>query len=232
MLDGRPPGGQRERVGLPELVERMTRDADPAVVARARVAFEAATGPFVAGETWYEERIAAFFDYALVAFDGGALAARFAARGDVDPEERALALAMRRGERSVFRVERIGADRVLEGLFGARYRVAPVGVGGRLLGGEWVDGRLVSASGSLELMPGAIFHPSEAHEAIDAIVRSLREPGATERARSQEDLADALLRMRMRFDRFTSMHARHVYRYDAIGRTEILAASWARPDRH
>jgi hypothetical protein len=31
----------------------------------------------------------------------------------------------------------------------------------------------------------------------------------------------------MRFDRFTSIHAKHVYRFDAIDRTEILAAPWA-----
>jgi hypothetical protein len=35
--------------------------------------------------------------------------------------------------------------------------------------------------------------------------------------------------MRMRFDRFTSIHARHVYRYEAIDRLEILAAPWAKP---
>jgi hypothetical protein len=34
--------------------------------------------------------------------------------------------------------------------------------------------------------------------------------------------------MRMRHDRFVSIHARHVYRIDALDTLEIKSASWKR----
>ena len=217
-------------MGLSELVERLAREADPAVVARARAAFEASTGAFTVGETWYEERISAFFDFALASFEDGALARAFAARANVAEDERRAAIAIARSERSVYRVDRTHMGLVCESLFGARYRIAETGVASRLSGGERFDGRLASVSGALEVMPGAVFHPAETHEAIDRLLADVATRGAPAGARSQDALADSLLRMRMRFDRFTSIQARHVYRYDAIERTEILAASWARPE--
>ena len=225
-LDGRARVAHSGRVGLSELVERMAREADASAVAQARVEFEARCGPFAAGEAWYEERISAFFDFALASFEGGTLARAFAARPDVSSEDRTLALAIARAERSLFRVERLGDDLSCESLFGARYRIARQDA--RFRGGERFDGRIVSTEGGLEVMPGAVFHPDEAHEAIDQVLAEVS--SKSPHARTQHDLADALLRMKMRFDRFTSMSARHVYRYDAIDRTEILAASWARPE--
>ncbi len=215
-------------MGLSDLVERMAREADPVSIARARVQFEALTGPFSAGEAWYEERISAFFDYALASFEAGGLALAFAGRPDVTDDERAIARAITRAERSVYRVERRGEALVTESLFGARYRIARTGVAARFEGGERFDGRIVSVGGALEIMPGAVFHPAETHDAMDRLLAEIGEKAPT--ARSQEQIADALLRIRMRFDRFTSIQARHVYRYDAIDRTEILAASWARPE--
>lgn len=217
-------------MGLPELVERLAREAEPAVVTRGRAAFEASGGPFAAGDPWYEERISGFFDYLIARFEGGAVARAFARRADVSDEERTIAAAIPRAERSLFRIERTEAGLVAVSLFGARYRISPVGVAARLLGGERVDARLVALAGGLELMPGAIFHPAETHEAIDRLLAEIVDRGPPVGARTQDALADALLRMRMRFDRFTSMQARHVYRYDALERTEILAASWARPE--
>lgn len=215
-------------MALADLVERMSREADAAAIARARAAFQQTTGPFDPGDAWYEERIRAFFDFALAGFEDGALARAFGARGDLDPTERAGAIAVARAERSVFVVERTDAGLVCESLFGARYRIAQTGVAARFEGGERFDGRIVSIGGALELMPGAIFHPAAAHGAIDAMLAEIRAKGLPPSVQTQEALADSLLRMRMRLDRFTSMHARHVYRYDAIARTEILAASWAR----
>jgi hypothetical protein len=217
-------------VGLSELVERMAREADPTAIARAREAFEARTGAFAVGEPFYEERIAAFFDFALATFEGGALTRAFARRPEIGDDDHAIASAILRAERSVFRVDRTDAGLVCESLFGARYRIAATGVAARLLGGERFDGRLVSVGGSVEVMPGAIFHPAETHEALDHLFAEIGTRGLPARVSTQQDLADALLRMRMRFDRFTSIQARHVYRWDALERMEILAASWARPE--
>jgi hypothetical protein len=214
-------------VALSDLVERMAREADPVAIARARAAFEATTGPFAAGEAWYEERISAFFDFALASFEHGALARAFAARPDVSVSDQRVAIAVARAERSVFEVERRGGLSCVA-LFGARYRLSETGTAARLQGGERFDGRLVAVEDALEIMPGAIFHPAEAHAAMDQLLAELSARGTG--GRSQDAIADGLLRMRMRFDRFTSIQARHVYRLDALDRTEILAASWARPE--
>lgn len=216
-------------VGTADTVDRMAREAHAPTLARARAAFEARTGSFAPGDPWYEERIRASFDDALGTFEGGALARAFASRADLLETERAVARALPRAERSVFlalHVERGVA--VCESILGARYEVAAIGPAERLRGGECFDGRLASIGGALELLPGAIFHPAEAEEAIAAIAHELGERGLPAGLETQADLADAILRMKMRFDRFTSIHARHVYRYDALARMEILAASWAR----
>lgn len=209
---------------LEAVVERMEREADPAALAAARAEFEATTGAFAPGEPWYEERIAASFDFALATWEGGRLARAFAARDDVRDAERELALALVRAERSTFRVERREGTIVCESLFGARYRVTEEGTGARLRDGDRFDGRLVAVGGRTLVAPGTVFHPAEAHEAIDRMLDEIAKRGAP-----RVNLSDALLRMRMRFDRFTSMHARHVYRYEAIEKLEILAASWHRP---
>ncbi len=168
----------------------MAREADEASIARARVQFEALTGPFSAGEAWYEERISAFFDYALASFEAGALVRAFAARADVTDEERAIARAIKRAERSVYRVERSGEGLVIGSLYGARYRIARSGVAARFEGGERFDGRIVSIGGAIEIMPGAVFHPAETHDAMDRLLAEIAEKAPT--ARSQEQIADAV----------------------------------------
>lgn len=230
-LDGPCARVHSRGVGTAETVDRMAREADAATLARARAAFEARTGSFAPGEPWYEERIRAAFDDALATFEGGALARTFAARADVQDAERAVARALPRSERGVFVAERGGAEHVIcASLLGARFEVLSAGVAERLRGGERFDGRIASIGGVLEILPGAVFHPAEAHEALAGLAVEIAERGLPAGLGTQADLADAILRMKMRFDRFTSIHARHVYRYDALARTEILAASWARPE--
>src|SRR6185369_7920007 len=95
-------------------------------------------------------------------FEDGALARSFAARtGGVSEDECRVALAVARAERSVFRIDRVDARLVGTSLFGARYRIVETGAAARLQGGERLDGRIVSIAGSLELMPGAVYHPAE-----------------------------------------------------------------------
>jgi hypothetical protein len=212
-------------VALAELVERLAREAAEIDIARARAAFEANTGAFAVGDAWYEERISAFFDFAVASFEGGAIA-----RAHL-PRDREAIAAIVRSERSVFRVERVEGALVCVSLFGARYRIAAQGVAARFEGGERFDGRIASHEGALHVMPGAIFHPAETHEAIDHLLAEVGKRGLPPQTRSQDALADALLRMRMRFDRFTSIQPRHLYRYDALERMDILAASWARPEK-
>jgi hypothetical protein len=211
-------------VAIEDVIDRIVREADPATLDRARHAFDAVTGPFAPGESWYEERIAAFFDFAIASFEDGAIARAFAARPDVTDEERRTALAAARSERSLFRATTSGEDLVLEcAIGGAAYPLSREGAASRLREGDLLDGRLASLDGRIVLLPGPVFHPREAHEAIDRVLNEVRQRG-----RRDDDVTDALLRMRMRFDRFTSIHARHVYRYEALDRLEILAAPWAK----
>jgi hypothetical protein len=210
-------------VALEDVVDRMVRGADPATLDRARHAFDAVTGTFVPGESWYEERIAAFFDFAVASFESGAIARAFGGRAEASEPERRTAVAITRAERSLFRVAEAGELRLECLIGGAHYRIGADGSASRLREGDVLDGRLVSLEGQLLLMPGPVFHPREAHDAIVQLLAQVRERG-----RRDDDLPDALLRMRMRFDRFTSIHARHVYRYEAIDRLEILAAPWAK----
>lgn len=212
-------------MALEDVIDRIVREADPRALDRARKEFDALTGGFSPGESWYEERIAAFFDFAIASFEGGAIARAFAARSDVSDVERRSAIALTRAERSLFRAPPSEGELVLECLIGgARYRVSAEGTSARLRQDDVLDGRLVALDGRIVLMPGAVFHPREAHDAIARLLDEVRARG-----RRSDDLMDALLRMRMRFDRFTSIHARHVYRYEAIDRLEILAAPWAKP---
>jgi hypothetical protein len=85
-----------------------------------------------------------------------------------------------------------------------------------------LDGRVVAIDGAIVLMPGAIFHPPEAHQALERLLDEAGKAG-----RRDATLLDSLLRMRMRFDRFHSIHARHIYRFDALDHSEVLAAPWA-----
>ena len=218
-------------VPLDTLVDRIVAESDPTRVARARAEFAARTGPFEPEDPWFEERTRAAFDFALCAWGEprGALLVEWATRAGAP--ERSAALALGRAMRGLFRVEgepaRPGDERVhlVEMLGGAPFRVGEGGgVTSRLRAGDVFDGRVVLVEGVVRILPGGVFHPAEALDALRDILAAARAA-----KRSDPSILDGLLRMRMRFDRFTGMHARHVYRWDAIDKTEILAASWARP---
>jgi hypothetical protein len=92
-----------------------------------------------------------------------------------------------------------------------------------LRAGDVLDGRIAPVGGAIHVLPGMIFHPEEAHEPLVALLgRALTE------GRARGDVLDALLRMRMRHDRFVSIHARHLYRVEALDTREIKAAAWKR----
>ncbi len=224
-------------IPLDTLVDRIVAESDQAEVARARAEFAARTGPFEPEDRWFEERTRAAFDYALSGWGEprGALVRSWAARAG--EEERRAALALPRSLRGLFRVEpgegartdvsSGGGEhvRLTELLGGAPLRVRiEGGLGSRLRAGDVFDGRVLLFEGAVRVLPGMVFHPAEALAALDEILAAARRE-----ERADASILDGLLRMRMRFDRFTGMHARHVYRWDAIDKQEILAASWARP---
>jgi hypothetical protein len=215
------------RAMTPEgLLERVIAGIDPATVARAREEFHARTGSFEPGEPFYEERIRAFLDWLTIERDDGAALRSFLARATLAPDDRALGVALLASMRSLFRVRTIDAEGrpVIEcALHGARFALRADDLpASRLRPGDVLDGRVAGLDGVVLLAPGPVFHPREVHEALDALLADALAAG-----RRDETLLDPLLRMRMRFDRFHSIRARHVYRFDALERTEILTAPWA-----
>jgi hypothetical protein len=215
----------------PEAVEQVVARVAAPELARARAEFHARGGAFEPGEPFYEERIRAFFDWLLIEWEGGACLDRFIAPLSDADEARALGLALRRSMRSLWRASTRPYDGALVldcVLGGARFVVSrDTGPSARLTDGDVLDGRVLGHRGAVLLAPGPVFHPRQAHAAIDALLVDAE-------VASQRDhrLLDPLLRMRMRFDRFTSINARHVYRFDALGSAEILAAPWAREGAH
>lgn len=215
-------------IAIEPLVDRIVSDSDPDAVARARAEFAARTGSFEPDDAWFEERTRAAFDFALVDWGEprGVLLQAWAARAPAQDARAARALG--RSIRGLFRVERLAEEpsvRLIELLGGASVVLgAESSLVSRLRDGDVFDGRVLLFDGAVRVLPGMVFHPAEAAAAMTEILAAARAAGRTD-----PRILDGLLRMRMRFDRFTGMHARHVYRWDAIDRTEILAASWARP---
>lgn len=209
------------------LVERVVASVSDAEVARAREEFHARTGAFEPGESFYEERIRAFLDWLVIERRGGAALREHLSRSsELAAGERALARAMLASMRSLFRVaeQRAEDGPIIECLLhGARFVVrADELPGSRLRPGDVLDGRAIGLAGRVMLAPGPVFHPREAHEALRALLDEARAAGRLDAA-----LLDPLLRMRMRLDRFESIRAKHIYRFDALDRTEILTAPWA-----
>ena len=219
------------------LVDTLVAGLSSEVVERGRASFEARCGAFSTADPFHEERIRAFSDDLVCDHrlaDGRTAAER--ALSQVPPEDRSEVggwlRALTRSERSLFRAEIHGARPVLRCLLGgavliARLDADPRDAAARLREGDVFDGRIAPLAGELRVLPGMVFHREEAHEALFALVRAAVASGLPRR-----EILDGLLRMRMRHDRFTSIHARHLYRIEALATKEIQTASWKGPRGH
>lgn len=213
------------------LVDTLVAGLSADVIEGARASFEARGGAFTTADSFHEERIRAFSDELVC--DHRLAHGRTAA-------ERALAdtpagdtsevtdwlRALTRSERSLFRAEIHGGRPMLRCLLGGatflvRLDADPRDAAARLREGDVFDGRVVPLRGEIRALPGMVFHREEAHEALFALV-----PAAIAQGLPRGQILDGLLRMRMRHDRFTSIHARHLYRLEALATREIQTASW------
>ena len=190
-----------------------------------RRAFEARTGPIEEATADYESRIAHFFEwYACNHGEGGAVISRFArAHPDLSAGQQRELAGWLRSHRSLWLCEQVHAEgsRIRDLLGGLTLRVS-LGAGEEPLRvGDRFDGRVVPLGDRLYLSPGRVFHPREAHAAIDALLAE-----ATAGGTLGPVLLDPLLRMRTSFLAFASIRAEHVYRLDALGQ-QAGSAPWA-----
>ncbi len=218
-------------VSLAQLVELVVSHASERELAEARLAFERETGAFSVGDACYEERIEAFFVWMAVEWRAGHASKRFAAESPaLPPEHSRLLAALASSMRSLWEVRESGVGgriRVRCLLGHAEFAVQPDPHAAlRWTVGDVFDGRVVGTPGGIQVAPGAIFHPREAHEALKSLLAEARARG-----RCDASLLDPLLKIRMRFDAFTSIAARHVYRFDALSCSDVLAAPWHGPPR-
>ena len=186
----------------------------------ARAGFERRGGAFSALDTWNEERLRALADDIVVT-----RAASLQTSLTLQPEEHAWLVGMQTAERSLFVVEENERLRCLLGdaVYRATFADAP---SARLRVGDIFDGRIALVGEVIRVLPGMIFHAEEAHQSLRALVQQARAQGT-----AHDVILDGLMRMRMRHDRFVSIHARHIYRFESLEVVEIKAASWKARDK-
>jgi hypothetical protein len=174
-------------------------------------AFEQRTGSFGPDDPWFESRSRAFWDDVMTRQRG------LEAAGDLGDEERPWADALSRSHRGLFQAEsREGALILTDVLGGAVFLVHHVDVASRdaiASTSGLFDGTVVAATSPVRiaLLPGAVFHPEEASDAIAAVVGKARDRGIDDAA-----LLDALLRMELSLRTFSRVKPAYAYRAEAL----------------
>ena len=187
-------------------------------VAEMRRLFEARTGVFRAEDRWFEARSRAFWDDAVT---------RQGFAREVSPllaeEARAWVTSFDRAHRGLFRTlprddesadeTRVvlsdvwgGADFVVDLADDSTREALDAATG-------LFDARLVALASPplVAILPGALFHPEDATEAILAVVATARE-----KALGADEVLDALLRMERNLRSLSRVKAAYAYRADAL----------------
>lgn len=194
------------------LVQCGGKDEHAAVIVEMRAHFCERTGDFGPEHDFFEARSRAFWDDAL---SGQGLGERLAA--EIPEAHREGAVAIARAARGLFRVAPIEQGYHLTDEWnGARFFVAspPDGLRDALLRAEgYVDGRVAATLESHEtlILPGALFHPADAIEAIDQLMVIARERGL-----STQTFLDSLLTMERNLRAHSRVKAKYAYRPEAL----------------
>ena len=184
-------------------------------VAEMRAGFEARTGAFAPDDAWFEERSRAFWCDAVTR-------ARFGreVKDALTPDERCWLGPLERAHRGLFRAE---GETLVDVWSGAELVVTLVDDVSRAEldagSGQLFDARVVGWEGGdprravrLALLPGALFHPRDATEAIAPVISAARA-----RDLATHDLLDALLRMERTLRSLSRVKAAYAYRPEALG---------------
>jgi hypothetical protein len=201
-------------------------------VAEMRAQFEERTGAFAPEDAWFEERSRAFWCDAVTRVRFGR-----EVEGELTGEERLWLGPLDRAHRGLFRAD---GDVLVDAWSGAELVVTLVDEESQAeldaATGQLFDGRVVGTdaqpgtgtdaqpgtgtdaqpgTGSTEvivaLLPGAVFHPRHATDAIAPVLKAARERGL-----STDDVLDALLRMERTLRSLSRVKAAYAYRPDAL----------------
>jgi hypothetical protein len=205
-----------------------------ASVARLRATFEARTGAFAPEDAWFEERSRAFWCDAVTRGRFGREVER-----DLSSEDRRWLGPLERAHRGLFQrspqrlsqrsVRRRGGDRedgevLVDVWSGAEIVVTALDDASRAeieaAADQLLDARVVGwgegtdhAQGGVgvALLPGAVFHPPHATEAIRDVLAAARASGV-----STHDTLDALLRMERTLRALSRVKTAYAYRAEAL----------------
>lgn len=207
-----PPAPDSFAAVFESLVGRVSAAASPEELALLHAAFEKRTGKFGPDDPWFEVRSRAFWDFAMTQKDAAA-----PIRAALEGRERAWADALPRAHRGLFEARHEPRGVVVHDVLGgADLLVHEVDEGttdALAESSSLFDGAVVALASPvrLALLPGAIFHPEEARDAIAGVVAVGRSRGIQDEA-----LLDALLRMELSLRVLSRVKPSYAYRAEAL----------------
>ncbi len=189
------------------------RPAHESRIAELSRAFQERTGSFRPDEPWFEVRSRAFWDDALTrgGFAREALA-------ELPPRLHAWAVALGRAHRGLFvTMPPSHGRRVLRDAWGgAEFFVDEIDEATQdalVAAAAPFDGRLVALGDPprVALLPGAVFHPADAVQALEKVLDAAREQGLP-----ADEVLDALLRMELSLRKLSRVKPAYAYRVEAL----------------
>lgn len=198
-----------------ELVERAARAPLAARSQALRQAFFERSGRYEPDHPSAGSREAAGWEDALVR---GGLARELAA-GLEDAAERGIALALSGAHRGIFVFGRVRDSIIARDLWSraqfvmlARDDVArELSRGGKASDAPLCQARLLASPDGCAVLPGTVFHPADARDAIERILATARAE-----ARGTDDVLDSLLRMEHTWRTLSRVKIAYAYRPEAL----------------
>ena len=184
-------------------------------LAELRRAFEGRTGAFGPEDPWFEVRSRAFWDDALTT-QGFARDAALSAGEELVP----WGLAFSRAHRGLFERYEDRAVTVDDGcvlvrdvISGAAFVVdVDPAIGDAVFRADgFFDARLVGVRGRVGMLPGAVFHRTDARAPILEVVKR-----ASEKGMHPDRTLDALLRMELRLTSLSRVKVAYAYRAEGL----------------
>lgn len=198
-----------------ELVERAVRAPLAARSQALRQAFFERSGRYEPDHPSAGSRDAAGWEDALVR---GGLAGELAA-GFEDAAERGIVLALAGAHRGIFVFERSGESIIARDLWSrAEFVMLPrddvareLPRGGLAADSPLCQARLLASADGCAVLPGTVFHPADAREAIERVLGTARAE-----ARDPDDVLDSLLRMEHTWRTLSRVKVGYAYRPEAL----------------